>query len=276
MPLIAAKCPSCGGAIQLDSDNAFGFCLYCGTRVILSEAIPQRFKIEGFQALEDKLKNAETYIKFSENDKAFFLLTQITEEYTSDYRAWWLLAKLKYWTAYALDTASPDFGLVDSLSPSKEFQYAVELADEDAKKILFAEQERYLQELRKNWLDSQRKIEMTVRGDYTFINHSHMENCGFEVIHGELYFWEDKRLNPPDLRLEKVNGSALKIRFINNGKIAIGDKFFIVSAATPKEYVRFHKSYEELKRTKRGSVLGLVIGMASLIVFVIFLLLKKG
>lgn len=42
MALIAIKCPSCGGDINLDESRDFGFCMYCGTKVSLS----QRIKVE--------------------------------------------------------------------------------------------------------------------------------------------------------------------------------------------------------------------------------------
>ena len=40
MPLIALKCPECGGDIQLDDAREFGFCMYCGCKVLLERAAP--------------------------------------------------------------------------------------------------------------------------------------------------------------------------------------------------------------------------------------------
>ena len=40
MPLIALKCPECGGDIQLDDAREFGFCMYCGCKVLLDRAAP--------------------------------------------------------------------------------------------------------------------------------------------------------------------------------------------------------------------------------------------
>ena len=37
MPFVTVNCPSCGGEIQLDNTRAFGFCLYCGNKIINSE-----------------------------------------------------------------------------------------------------------------------------------------------------------------------------------------------------------------------------------------------
>lgn len=35
MALIALKCPNCNGDIQLDNKNEFGFCMYCGCKVMI-------------------------------------------------------------------------------------------------------------------------------------------------------------------------------------------------------------------------------------------------
>ena len=34
MALVPLKCPNCGGEIQLDSSCKFGFCIYCGTKIL--------------------------------------------------------------------------------------------------------------------------------------------------------------------------------------------------------------------------------------------------
>lgn len=38
MALIALKCPNCNGDIQLDDQKEFGFCMYCGCKVMLESA----------------------------------------------------------------------------------------------------------------------------------------------------------------------------------------------------------------------------------------------
>lgn len=35
MRLIALKCPECGGAVELDGDREFGFCIYCGVKIAI-------------------------------------------------------------------------------------------------------------------------------------------------------------------------------------------------------------------------------------------------
>lgn len=34
MKIIALKCPNCNADIELDQDREFGFCNYCGTKIM--------------------------------------------------------------------------------------------------------------------------------------------------------------------------------------------------------------------------------------------------
>lgn len=39
MSLIALKCPSCGGNLEFEDSREFGFCQYCGTKIMISQEI---------------------------------------------------------------------------------------------------------------------------------------------------------------------------------------------------------------------------------------------
>ena len=43
--LIVQKCPSCGATADLDQNQAFGFCKYCGSKIIKKESIVQKVEI---------------------------------------------------------------------------------------------------------------------------------------------------------------------------------------------------------------------------------------
>jgi len=48
MSIVAANCPNCGGELQLDDSLTSGYCMFCGTKIIIQEAIQLRkIKIEG-------------------------------------------------------------------------------------------------------------------------------------------------------------------------------------------------------------------------------------
>ena len=39
MTLIALRCPNCSGDIELDDSREFGFCLYCGTKIMVQKYV---------------------------------------------------------------------------------------------------------------------------------------------------------------------------------------------------------------------------------------------
>lgn len=43
MNIVKIQCPNCAGNIELDKDHEFGFCIYCGTKIYIPNAI-QRIK----------------------------------------------------------------------------------------------------------------------------------------------------------------------------------------------------------------------------------------
>jgi DNA-directed RNA polymerase subunit RPC12/RpoP len=53
MPLVAAKCTNCGGELQLDDSLKTGFCMFCGSRILVQEAIElKKVQVEGKVSVE--------------------------------------------------------------------------------------------------------------------------------------------------------------------------------------------------------------------------------
>ena len=46
MTIIALKCPNCSGDVQLDDGREFGFCIYCGTRIMISDFVTRKIEID--------------------------------------------------------------------------------------------------------------------------------------------------------------------------------------------------------------------------------------
>jgi len=97
MPFVPVKCTSCGGEIQLDNQLKSGFCMHCGSKVIFKEAVQKMelsgsVTVQGIATLEKLLQNAETFQKLGDYEKEKEILTQVTQGYPEDYRAWWRLA----------------------------------------------------------------------------------------------------------------------------------------------------------------------------------------
>lgn len=77
MPFEAAKCPNCGGILQLDDSNETGFCQFCGSRIVVRDAI-QKMKIEvsgqvsmsGISSVENDIKRGQQCLAVKDWKKA--------------------------------------------------------------------------------------------------------------------------------------------------------------------------------------------------------------
>lgn len=90
MGIIAMKCPQCGADIQLDDSREFGFCTYCGTKVMQEKIIVEH---KGGVVLDntEKLKNlhilAERALSSGDNTKAIEYFNEILVECPNDWKA---------------------------------------------------------------------------------------------------------------------------------------------------------------------------------------------
>lgn len=65
--MIALKCPNCGADITLDDTRDFGFCTYCGTKVLLDE---YKKRVDGVPGVANLLLRAEYFLKKGDIEKA--------------------------------------------------------------------------------------------------------------------------------------------------------------------------------------------------------------
>ena len=56
MSIIDLCCPHCGGQIVLDDANKFGFCMYCGHKIMLSDVTTHVVKVDNSERLVSFLK----------------------------------------------------------------------------------------------------------------------------------------------------------------------------------------------------------------------------
>ena len=86
MPFIQVKCTSCGGEIQLDREKESGYCLHCGTKVILQEAI-QKLEVTNLSSSKNLFTLAERAYSNSNYDEAIKYSTKVLELNAHDYEA---------------------------------------------------------------------------------------------------------------------------------------------------------------------------------------------
>lgn len=61
MAFISLKCPSCGADIELDESREFGFCSYCGTKIVQEKQVVElkgEVKVEGVSTADKLLERA--------------------------------------------------------------------------------------------------------------------------------------------------------------------------------------------------------------------------
>lgn len=62
MKLVALKCPNCNADIELDKDREFGFCNYCGTKIVVADAVQKvTVNINRASEINNILKRAKDY-----------------------------------------------------------------------------------------------------------------------------------------------------------------------------------------------------------------------
>lgn len=83
------KCPSCGGALLLDSSKEKMVCKYCGHEVIIQQAV-QKCTIDGIVDFDTKMLKAEQAIEFDEDfDKGLKYYKEALELRPNDFKALW-------------------------------------------------------------------------------------------------------------------------------------------------------------------------------------------
>ena len=84
MKFKAAKCPNCNGDLQLPSDRLSAKCLYCGTDIIVREAI----HAAGGVNVDNLLKLADAASSAGNSEEAYNYYTRVLEFDSTNHQAW--------------------------------------------------------------------------------------------------------------------------------------------------------------------------------------------
>jgi tetratricopeptide (TPR) repeat protein len=96
MQLNSAVCPNCGGNLQLDPSMGRGYCLHCGSNIIIEDGV-QRQKIElsgkvevdGIATVNSSLMRANQLFDSGDYDNAVKAFKKVLEADPSSHEAWW-------------------------------------------------------------------------------------------------------------------------------------------------------------------------------------------
>lgn len=90
MGMVAIKCPQCGADIQLDENRDFGFCTYCGTKVMQDKIIIEHsgsVKIDDSDKLNNLYKLARRAHENNDTENAAKYYSMILTENPDDWEA---------------------------------------------------------------------------------------------------------------------------------------------------------------------------------------------
>lgn len=83
------KCPSCGGALLLDSSKEKMICKFCGHEVVIQQAV-QKVKVDGIVDFDTQMLKAQHSLEIDEDfDKAAKYYREALELRPDDFRALW-------------------------------------------------------------------------------------------------------------------------------------------------------------------------------------------
>ena len=122
-----AKCPNCGGDLQVPEDKNTVKCMYCGSDIVVRQAI-QKAVAESGPKLANLLNLAKTAQDSENNQEAYDYYTKVLEIDPENSEAWFGKAETAGWTS----TLS-QFRLPEMVSGVKK---AIEYASEDRKEEL--------------------------------------------------------------------------------------------------------------------------------------------
>lgn len=99
MPFVAARCPQCGGEIQVDNQKDSGFCLHCGSKILVQEAI-RAVQIDNSHMLDTWIKLGKAALESNNYSEAYDYFTKILEVKPDD----WFATLYKGYSAGLLST----------------------------------------------------------------------------------------------------------------------------------------------------------------------------
>ena len=138
MGFVELKCPSCGASINLDSDKEFGFCSYCGAKIMQDKIVVEhkgKVSIDGITSENALLDRAFLFVedgKFDQASEYFERVLDINPRCSSAYLGK-LLCQLKYRsTSVLVDNVEKPLNNYENFKKAKRFASTEEKANIEA------------------------------------------------------------------------------------------------------------------------------------------------
>jgi DNA-directed RNA polymerase subunit RPC12/RpoP len=153
--LIALRCPQCGGEIQLESTREIGFCMYCGSKVILQEAINQKVTVDESHKIEAWITLGIEAVKSKNYSEAENYANKIIEADLNNPGGWYIKGccatteptAMQYWYK-ALEFAKKDTPLwkeiIEALNHPKEHCQVAQQSQKKIRNITFTRNSEFV------------------------------------------------------------------------------------------------------------------------------------
>lgn len=96
MPFVAARCPQCGGELQLDNDKEAGFCMHCGSKIIVQDAI-KAVRIDNTHLIENWMKIGLSAAEAGNNEEAYNYFNKVIEVDPENWKALFYKGRAAAW-----------------------------------------------------------------------------------------------------------------------------------------------------------------------------------
>lgn len=110
MPFVNAKCPNCGGSLQVDNSKRAGICPFCKEAYTVEDAINNYVtnyntnvehlhadvvNINDEKSVDSRLHAADTFMSLGDYSSAYKVYDEVTKNHPYNYRGWWGLIRVK-------------------------------------------------------------------------------------------------------------------------------------------------------------------------------------
>lgn len=184
MKLVSAMCPNCGAKLELDENMEKGFCMYCGSQILVQDAVQKykveisgRISVEGILSAEDFAKNGDTLVNIGNYPQAYDSFKELSEKYPDDYRGWWGMIRAMT-SDFAIMPEETDYHENIRNIAAEYFNYAVKVADGSERKRITEIYEKW----DKKYYHSQHIFEL--RDEYGQCKAAHSSSIGSQIFGG--------------------------------------------------------------------------------------------
>jgi len=141
MPFVTARCPQCGGELKLDDQKESGFCMHCGSKILVQEAI-NAVRIDNSHMVNTWLKMGDSAFEARNIAEAYDYYTRVIEVQPENYEAIYKKAKAAGWQSTLIDMrfqeATHGFAQAINLAPENEKEELRNKISDDVKNLALA------------------------------------------------------------------------------------------------------------------------------------------